>query len=65
MEAKLQNYLVDDLKKVEHHVNQLIDNIIASGRLEDFSKDIEEVEQFFNYWRHHATPKSNNKKVSP
>lgn len=54
MKATLQGFLIDDLKKVEHHVNQLIDHIISSGKLEDFAGDIEEVDEFFSYWNHHA-----------
>ena len=54
MKARLQRFLIDDLKKVEHHVNEIIENIYASGQKENFKKDIEEIEMFFSYWNHHA-----------
>tara|TARA_R100000781_G_scaffold2691_1_gene4216 strand:+ start:1274 stop:1465 length:192 start_codon:yes stop_codon:yes gene_type:complete len=54
MEKRLQQFLIDDLKKVEYHVNEIIDNIYARGQKEDFKKDIEEIEMFFSYWKRHA-----------
>ena len=54
MKKRLQQFLIDDLKKVEYHVNEIIDNIYARGQKEDFKKDIEEIEMFFSYWKRHA-----------
>mgnify|MGYP003110205180 CR=1 FL=1 len=54
MEARLQRFLIDDLKKVEYHVNEIIDNIYARGQKETFAEDIEQIEMFFSYWRQHA-----------
>jgi len=57
MEARLQNFLVDDLKKVEPHVQSLIErllNIYPRGEQEDFKEDIEEIEKFFSYWKYHS-----------
>ena len=54
MKARLQRFLIDDLKKVEHHINEIIENIYAQGQKEIFEKDIEEIEMFFSYWRQHA-----------
>ena len=54
MKPTLQGFLIDDLKKVEHHVNKIISNIYARGQEEDFAKDIKEIEMFFSYWRRHA-----------
>jgi hypothetical protein len=54
MEKRLQQFLIDDLKKVEYHVNEIIDNIYARGQKEDFKKDIEEIEMFFSYWKRHS-----------
>ena len=54
MNTNLQEFLIDDLKKVEHHVNEIIENIYASGQKKEFEKDIEEIEMFFSYWRIHA-----------
>ena len=54
MKARLQRFLIDDLKKVEHHVNEIIENIYARGQQETFAEDIEQIEMFFSYWRQHA-----------
>ena len=63
MDANLQGFLIDDLKKVEHHVNEIIENIYASGQKENFKKDIEEIEMFFSYWRHHSQVKKETKQI--
>jgi hypothetical protein len=54
MKARLQGFLIDDLKKVEYHINEIVENIYASGQNENFKKDIEEIEMFFSYWKRHA-----------
>jgi hypothetical protein len=54
MSPRLQQFLIDDLNKVEYHVNEIIENIYASGQKENFKKDIEEIEMFFSYWKQHA-----------
>ena len=54
MKARLQRFLIDDLKKVEHHINEIIENIYAQGQKENFAEDIEQIEMFFSYWRQHA-----------
>ena len=41
MKAQLQGFLIDDLKKVEHHVNEIIENIYARGEQETFEKETE------------------------
>ena len=51
---KLQTFLIDDLNKLERHTNQLIENIYARGQQKEFKNDIEQIEMFFSYWRHHA-----------
>ena len=50
---KLKAYLKDDLKALEHHANELIDNIYSRGQQEEFKTDIEEIERIFSYWSHH------------
>tara|TARA_R100001198_G_scaffold73958_1_gene45934 strand:+ start:335 stop:538 length:204 start_codon:yes stop_codon:yes gene_type:complete len=50
----MQRYLIDDLKKLEYHTNELIENIYANSKQKQFNKDIEQIEIFFNYWRQHA-----------
>lgn len=54
MKPTLQGFLIDDLKKVEHHVNEIIENIYARGQKEDFAEDIEQIDEFFSYWNQHA-----------
>lgn len=50
---KLKAYLKDDLKALEHHTNELIDNIYARDQQQEFKTDIETIEQIFSYWSHH------------
>ena len=54
MKPTLQGFLIDDLKKVEHHINEIIENIYARGQQETFAEDIEQIEMFFSYWKQHA-----------
>ena len=61
MKTILQEFLIDDLNKVEYHVNEIIENIYASGQKENFKKDIEEIEMFFSYWRQHSQVKKETK----
>ena len=49
----MQRYLIDDLKKLEYHTNELIENIYVSGQKENFKHDIENIESFFSYWNYH------------
>jgi len=51
---KLQRYLIDDLNKLERHTNELIENIHARGQQKEYKNDIEQIEMFFSYWKHHA-----------
>lgn len=50
---KLKAYLKDDLKALEHHTNELIDNIYARGQQQEFKTDIQTIEKIFLYWSHH------------
>ena len=54
METRLQDFLIDDLKKVEYHVQELIENICAREQGEEYREDIEEIEKFFSYWKYHS-----------
>ena len=58
MEIRLQQFLIDDLKKVEYHINEIIKNIYARGQQEEFTKDIEEIDEFFSYWKQHSQVKT-------
>ena len=53
MRPKLQGFLIDDLKKVEHHVNEIIENIYARGQQETFAKDIEQIDSNRNLLKEH------------
>jgi len=50
---KLKAYLKDDLKALEYHTNELINNIYARGQQKEFKTDIETIEEIFSYWSHH------------
>jgi hypothetical protein len=54
METKLQTFLIDDLNKLEYHINEIIDNIYARNQQETFAEDIEEIERFLSYWKIHS-----------
>ena len=54
MKTTLQGFLIDDLNKVEHHINEIIENIYTRGQQETFAEDIEQIEMFFSYWKQHA-----------
>ena len=54
MKKQLQQFLIDDLNKVEPHINEIIENIYVRGQEENFKEDIEEIEMFFSYWKQHA-----------
>jgi len=51
--TRMQGFLIDDLKKLEYHTNELIENIYVSGQKENFKHDVEEIERFFSYWNNH------------
>ena len=50
---RLFNFLIEDLEKVEHHIQELIENVIARGQRENFKEDIDKIEMFFSYWKQH------------
>jgi|TARA_R100000081_G_C4717539_1_gene116228 hypothetical protein len=54
MDTKLQGFLIDDLKKLEYHTNEIINNIYARNQQETFAEDIEEIERFLSYWKIHS-----------
>jgi len=58
MKTKLQNFLIDDLKKVEYHIAKLIEYTYDTPLYEEFREDIEEIEKFFSYWKHHSQIKT-------
>ena len=51
---RMQRYLIDDLKKLEYHTNELIENIYANSKQKEFNEDIEQIEIFLDYWKQHA-----------
>ena len=50
---RLYNFLIEDLEKLEKNVNELIENVYAGGKEEQFDDDIEEINNFFYYWKQH------------
>ena len=50
---RLFNFLIEDLEKLEKNVNELIENVYAGGKEEQFDDDIEEINNFFYYWKQH------------
>ena len=50
---KDNNLKKDDLKKLEYHTNEIIENIYARGQKDNFKEDIESIENFFSYWEQH------------
>ena len=54
MDTTLQTFLIDDLNKLEYHINEIIDNIYARNQQEAFAEDIEEIEKFLSYWKIHS-----------
>ena len=53
METRLQNFLIDDLKKVEYHIQKLI-SYTQYTHYKEYKEDIEEIEKFFSYWEQHS-----------
>lgn len=53
MKTKLKEFLKDDLIKLDYHTKEIIDNIIIRGQEKEFEKDIEQIQQIFNYWHTH------------
>ena len=50
---RLHNFLIDDLQKLEKNVNEIIENVYASGKGRQFADDIENIDNFFSYWKQH------------
>ena len=50
---RLYNFLTDDLKKLEYHTNEIIENIYTRGQEDNFKENIEVIENFFSYWKRH------------
>ena len=50
---KLKAYLKEDLKALEYHTNEIINNIYARGQQQEFKTDIETIERIFSFWSHH------------
>lgn len=57
MEKQLQQFLIDDLNKVEPHINEIIQYVYNSTHDKEiggYKEDIEKIEMFFSYWKKHA-----------
>ena len=53
MNNKMKEFLKDDLKKLEYHTQEIIENLYARGQHEDYKKDIEQIEGILIYWNNH------------
>jgi hypothetical protein len=50
MNSRMKEFLKDDLKKLEYHTQEIIENLYARGQQEDYKKDIEQIEGILIYW---------------
>lgn len=53
MNNKMKEFLKDDLKTLEYHTQEIIENLYARGQHEDYKKDIEQIEGILIYWNNH------------
>lgn len=53
LKERLVNFLEEDIKKLEYHTQEIINNIYARGQQDDFKKDIEQIESILIYWNNH------------
>lgn len=53
MNNRIKEFLKDDLKKLEYHAQEIIENLYARGQQEDYKKDIEQIENILIYWNNH------------
>ena len=51
--TRLKEFLKEDLKKLEYHTQEIIENLYARGQQEDYKKDIESIESILMYWNNH------------
>ncbi len=49
----MKEFLKNDLKSLEYHTNELINNIYARGQQDEFKEDIEKIEGILIYWNNH------------
>jgi len=52
-QTNLKGFLKEDLKKLEYHTQEIINNIYARGQQDEFKKDIEKIEGILIYWDNH------------
>tara|TARA_B100002019_G_C20977631_1_gene454217 strand:- start:154 stop:339 length:186 start_codon:yes stop_codon:yes gene_type:complete len=61
MKARLQNFLIDDLKKLEKNIDVLVDMINTTHlHCSDTKKHLDGIDSFISYWKQHAQLKNNN-----
>jgi hypothetical protein len=59
METKLQNFLIDDLKKLENNIDVLVDMINTTHlHHADTKKTLDDIDNFISYWKQHAQIKT-------
>lgn len=55
METRLQNFLTDDLKKLEKNIDVLVDMISTTHlHYSDTQKPLENIDNFISYWKRHS-----------
>jgi hypothetical protein len=47
---ELKETFASDLNRLEYHVNELVQNIYASGKEDIFKNDIKKINDFFILW---------------
>ena len=55
--SRLKNFLIDDLKEIDHSFQNIREAINCKINYQDdsiLSKDIETLERFIIYWRQHS-----------
>ena len=58
MESRMQEVIIDDLKKLEDNINKLI-SYAQYNNYKEYKKEIEEIENFLSYWKQHSKINTN------
>lgn len=51
--TRLKEFFKEDLKKLEYHTQEIIENLYARGQQKIYKKDIERIEGILIYWNNH------------
>ena len=59
METRLQNFLIDDLEKLEKNIDVLVDMINTTHlHYADTKKPLDDIDNFISYWKQHSQIKT-------